>query len=53
MCSCIPMVSYPGDQCLGIEDEVWTVFGEESDCSGPRPPKLSLDQVLFRKNVKQ
>ena len=25
---------------------IWVVFDEESECSGPRTPKLSLDQVV-------
>ena len=35
----------PGNQTI------YVVFDEESDLSGPRPQFLSLDQVLFRKNV--
>ena len=32
---------------------IWVVFDEESDFSGPRTPKLSLDQVCFWKKRKK
>ena len=32
---------------------IYVLFDEESEVSGPRTPKLRLDQVFVKKNVPQ